>query len=592
MWLWGAVGAPMIRGMNARRSRGRASSPPTPVPDAAPADRRQLWTVVLAVCGVLACFANKAFTIDDTLFLALARHLTAEPWDFYGFDVNWYGVEMPMWRITKNPPLGGYVLALAGSLSGWREVPIHLLFLIPAGFAAAGTFRLAQRFCARPVEASLLGLLTPVFLVSSTNVMCDTLMVAFFVWSVEWWLRGADGRRGAAGVAVVLVGLAGLTKYFGFALVPLLLAVDLWRFRRARPVLAWLLVPVGVALAYQLGTQAMYGRGLLLDAADYSGRLREFEHGSRIAWLDQGFVGLAFLGGCLLPATTLAFGLWRRRVWLTGLGVLIAGSTATWAAGWLPGLDVEAVTLRPIGWIHLQAWTMFLGGASLLGLVVWDLWRRRDWASALLTLWVLGTWIFAAHLNWVNNGRSNLPLAPVVGILLIRGLGNVGWPAWSRATRIGAVVAVAAALSVATADTLRAGRARTAAEQILRDHRRPGSTLWFQGHWGFQYYMERGGARALDLSRDPVQPGDAVVIPDHNTDTFELPPVAVRSERVIRFERGWAHTMGGDLGAGFYASNIGPLPYVFGVGGEDRTEVFRVHQGFTGQLDKSRMPWW
>jgi len=580
----------MIRPMNARRSPGTADPPATS--PTSPAERRGLWTVVMVVCGILACFANKAFTIDDTLFLKLARHLTTSPGDFYGFSVNWYGVEMPMWRVTKNPPLAGYTLALAGNLGGWREVPIHLLYLIPAGFAAAGTYRLAHRFCDRPVEASLLGLLTPVFLVSSTNVMCDTLMLAFWVWSVEWWLRGGDGTRGAAGVAVALAALAGLTKYFGFALVPLLAATDLWRFRRPRPALTWLLVPVAVAVGYQALTASMYGRGLLLDAADYSDRLREFEHGTRVAWMDQGFIGLVFLGGCVVSALTLAPRLWSRRVVLVGGLVAAVGTAVTAATGWMPGFDPSLATLRPRWILHPQAWLMLVGGVSLGALALVDLWRRRDWTSALLALWILGTYVFAAHLNWVNNGRSILPVVPAAGILLARRLPAAGWPGWSWGTRVGVVLAVLVAVAVTTADALRAGRSRTAAERILRDHRRPSTTTWFQGHWGFQYYMERGGARAVDLSRDAIHPGDAVAIPDHNTDTFDLPAVAVRTEATFRFPRGWVHTMGDDLGAGFYASNVGPLPYVFGRGTDDGVELFRVHQGFSGRLDKSKMPWW
>ncbi len=116
--------------------------------------------------------------------------------------------------------------------------------------------------------------------------------------------------------------------------------------------------------------------------------------------------------------------------------------------------------------------------------------------------------------------------------------------------------------------------------------------LWFQGHWGFQYYMEEIGARALDLSQDPVFPGELIVVPLNNTDAYPLPPSAVRLVERIQQPRFWVHTMAGELGAGFYASNVGPLPYVIGAGPPDRTEVYEVLHGFTGQLPKQKMPWW
>ena len=50
--------------------------------------------------GLLLPFVTKAFHIDDTLFLWIARHIQTDPLDFYGFRANWYGYAMPMSAIT------------------------------------------------------------------------------------------------------------------------------------------------------------------------------------------------------------------------------------------------------------------------------------------------------------------------------------------------------------------------------------------------------------------------------------------------------------------------------------------------------------
>jgi hypothetical protein len=89
---------------------------------------------------------------------------------------------------------------------------------------------------------------------------------------------------------------------------------------------------------------------------------------------------------------------------------------------------------------------------------------------------------------------------------------------------------------------------------------------YFQGHWGFQYYMEKAGAKCLELRGSVLRPGDRLVIPDQHANVYKLPAsqeIAVFKQR-FSFPVGYFHTMSLDVGAGFYASNIGPLPFVFG----------------------------
>ena len=79
---------------------------------------------LLAVLTVLllAPFAGKAIHIDDPLFVWTAEQIHEHPLDFYGFDVNWYFKSEPMHRVTRNPPLTSYLLAVAGGVFGFGEV--------------------------------------------------------------------------------------------------------------------------------------------------------------------------------------------------------------------------------------------------------------------------------------------------------------------------------------------------------------------------------------------------------------------------------------------------------------------------------------
>src|SRR5207245_8866420 len=52
------------------------------------------------------------------------------------------------------------------------------------------------------------------------------------------------------------------------------------------------------------------------------------------------------------------------------------------------------------------------GGTSVLALAVADYWHERDATSLFLALWVLGTCVFTAFLNWTMHSLCVLPLIP------------------------------------------------------------------------------------------------------------------------------------------------------------------------------------
>jgi 4-amino-4-deoxy-L-arabinose transferase-like glycosyltransferase len=242
-------------------------------------EQRTSAVFLLAIFTILCLtpFVNKPFHIDDTLFLWNARQIQAHPGDFYGLSINWYGTEMPMSQVTKNPPLTSYYIAAVAFLFGWSEIALHTAFLLPAIGVALGCFFLANRLCSRPFLAACSAIITPVFLVSSTNVMCDTMMLAFWVWALFLWMEGLDKDKPLIlFISSVIVSLCVVTKYFGISLIPLIALYSLFKKRKPGTWALFLLIPLAVLAGYQWATSALYGRGLLLDAASYATESRFF----------------------------------------------------------------------------------------------------------------------------------------------------------------------------------------------------------------------------------------------------------------------------------------------------------------------------
>src|SRR5207302_11152638 len=130
--------------------------------------------------------------------------------------------------------LGSYYAAIATILVGESEAALHAAFLLPAVAVVLGTYFLSRELNSpRPMLAALVALFTPVFLLCASTVMYDVIMLALWVWAVWAWAAGMRRERaGLLWLAAGLATLAALTKYFGVALLPLLLAYGLARRRR------------------------------------------------------------------------------------------------------------------------------------------------------------------------------------------------------------------------------------------------------------------------------------------------------------------------------------------------------------------------
>jgi len=536
------------------------------------AARHPKWTLVLVTLAALLPFLAKPFNIDDPLFIWAAKQIQAHPGDPYGFNVEWGYREFPMSRVTENPPLACYYIALAAGILGWGEAGLHFVFLLPAIAVILGTYRLARRLCRSPGLASLITLFTPVFLVSAMTVMCDMLMLAFWIWALALWIEGMEQKIFAPLIwSGVLASFAIVTKYYGVCLVPLLAAHGLIFNRRAGRWMLPLLLPLATVCIYQLATSSLYGSGLFGAAAHYASFAKEHYGFSKVS---AGLIGLTFTGGCVATAVFFAPLLWRPSTTVISTVTILAIVFFFLASNALQKYPSIQAPSRP--WAELQMVFWALGGISVLALAAAGLWRRPDASSWLLALWVWGTFLFATLVNWTVNGRSILPLAPAVAILVARRLElRESVRLGTQAVRLafGAVIA----LLVVSADVSFANAVWNVSDQVSTKYSQSPGAHWFQGHWGFQYYLQEFGWSPVDFKSSPLASGDIVAVPSNNTNL--LPPSPQKSKLLDTFTANRfavAATMDQSIGAGFYSSVWGPLPFAFGRPAPEQVMVYEL----------------
>ncbi len=537
--------------------------------------RRGMAAAFVLPVVLLLPFLNRAHNIDDPMFVWMAQHIAEAPLDFFGSYVDRGNERVPMYEWNQNPPGYSYYLAPFGVLGGWREGALHFGAALFAGFAALGVYLLAHRLCPWPMLATALTVFTPGFLVSAGTVMCDVPMVALYVWTLHLWIRGLDLKkdRYLAG-AMVCASLGTLLKYFAVTTVPLLLIYTLARRRRLDAHACWLLIPPAVAGLFLLAAQRVYGVNLLELAAETA---LDPEVRRTDSTLFRVLVTSVFVGGCLAPMALYARYVLPARALFAGAGVVALGLTP-----FFDGYSILQLLLgesEPYGAQSLAHLGLMLGaGVLLLGLVGMDIAKRWGPEALLLALWVLGTLVFTVRVNHLINARVILPMVPAVAIVLVRQLAaraedvhehpprRLLWPL---------PVAALFSLWVMAGDYAVAENGKESAQRAVEAARGEDGDLYYSGLWGFQYYLQAGGARplrvqpadTLDGQHKPIlQSGDLVVVSSDGRETWRVPPKGIEEVEIYSFQnRFGVATYHPVVEAGFYSHLSGLFPYFIGV---------------------------
>lgn len=400
--------------------------------------------------------------------------------------------------------------------------------------------------------------------------MVDVTMLAFWVWSVVLWIWGIkNDKLYIFFLSAILAGLSALSKYYGIFLVPLLFCFTLAEKRS----LGWwvlpLLIPIAMMGMYDLMTHSLYNHYLFLEAILYPQYVRDFLGFELSA---HAFTGLSFMGGGFIIALLCTPLLWSRRMLLMGVFAFFITFAILSATPFIGGFPLwgEDGTQR---WMIIFQLSLFIiTGLVIIILAFNDLYSQRDSKSLLLVLWLFGTFLFSSFLNWGINIRTMLPMAPVIGILIARQF--VRYQACNPKFKsihfiVPLVMSIIISLLVVEADYSLANTARNAAYQInekygdYRDH------FQFTGHWGFQYYMQAFGFKPADLKYRVIYPGDIMAIPKNKSNTKPFIEFLNRSEvqpleTIILKPFRWLSSSHHNVGAGFYTSEWGPIPYAFG----------------------------
>lgn len=531
------------------------------------------WQVVAALGAVWLVVTGlnltKAVHIDDTAYLEVARLIRADPWHPMAGTVHW-GPTAEKVSAINQPHLFFYLLAAVMAVVGEREWAFHALEAVFSLGAIVFFYLLARRWApAHALYLTALLALGPAF-VPSQNVMVDVPILC--LWLACFWalLRAFDSARPARyeATAGAAAALACLIKYTSLVLLPVLALAAAFR-RRWRS--AWVLaLPLGALAAWSLFNYLDYGHVHLLTR----------DQGERPSgiFLTRCLEWLICVGG-ITPFSILYIPFLTRRRWGR---VLLLVSLAAGVANLLWGLsnhvgDGNTSLLRAA----FLANGLLLFTATLA--VVFGGYRdsrwNRDAAGAyfwmLLGAWLLGVSAFIVLLAPFVAVRHALLIVPV--FLLVVGrelLGRLPGP-WLAAA---GVATAGLGLILGVSDWVYADVYRQEAGRIMAKLG-PDRTVWFVGHWGWQWYARNAGMRQYDYSSSRLREGDYVVDPlfAHRQPLSKQDEKRLHKVEIVTAPSGPAtrvRTQSSYPGFGFYSSNLVVPPWSISGG---PLEEFRIY---------------
>jgi hypothetical protein len=492
------------------------------------AGRRIGPLLAAAILTFLNCL--KPLHIDDTAYYCYAAHIAERPLDPYGFEIFWYQKPQPAHEVLA-PPVVLYWWAGAIRLFGDRPMfwklgllPFHLLL-------TASLFSLFRRF-ARGWEVLLLWatVLSPVVL-PSCNLMLDVPALGLSLAAVVVFLHACDRNTAPRAVlAGLLAGVALETKYTALVVFPTLLWCGLVRHRLR-------LCSVALAVAMVLFGGWEWTMARLYGASHF------FYHGFGPGAVPRDnpspFLSLiTLLGGTASMLGLLGLVALRVRTAL----VIAAGTAILLGYAWLVGLGPAA--LQPVA----------LPIASFAGEPIWSLRYKPEnvifGIPGLLVVSALAAVCRRLLLDGrgmaqrqcaIHESRESLFL---VGWLILEIAGHFALTPFPAVRRVMGIFVVATILigrlasrmsrerrrevlgkailiggigmglvfyAVDMQDALAEQRAAAQAADLVRGQ---SGTVWFVGHWGFQYYAARAGMQPVAPDRSRLRRGDWLVIPD------------------------------------------------------------------------------
>lgn len=511
--------------------------------------------ILSAAC--LLPYLNKAFTIDDPVYMLQAQQVSKEPLHPMALDICWVS-DQECGPVASNMPgnfLMAYFLRPVANLAN-PEPLVHLMQILTLWCGIVATVSLAFRLGFGILAACAAGLLlaaTPPVLAMASTAMPEMLAMSLGVIGLERLVAWKENGKVINGlVSAVALGLAPIARVHLVLLWPIA-AVLLRDDARIFDVRSWITGPkrrwlllVGAAFLSVAILALTHEPGNGVKPPHMYIRPENVNH-NLMSYLSDWVVAMPLGLGWLILRNR------HMRLWLFPVTI---------------GLPVlrKLLTHYPVTWTTLS---MGLGAAVIIDILLRSV-ESRDQRRLACALWLM---LPLAALPYIHLPVKYLvPCAPAAALLLADILPTFRWPK----TALCGIVALGTIFGsmILRADAQFAEMGRQAAARLIAPRVAAGHRVWFASQWGFYWYALKAGSQVLRPNDVPA-PGDYLARGrmEGFTTTLERLPPAVKVETFTISGPG-GRTMSFKDGAGLYSNSHGDLMWAWGTGEWNHYEVW------------------
>jgi 4-amino-4-deoxy-L-arabinose transferase-like glycosyltransferase len=511
-------------------------------------------TIILILFSILLIhlpFLKQAFHIDDTYFFYVAKQILRDPIHPLSFKINWDGTLRTAFDFSGSPPLFEYYLAIIMKFFGESERILHFSMIIYSIIISLCMYLLGKRFSKHPLSCVLLMLFSPAYLVMAHTIMLDIPALALFLAGVTCFIYGIDNDKVFLLISsAVILGLACLVKYNTLISFPFLIIYSLIKKGKWDKRILYLSISIIIFLIYNYYTSLVYGELHFSKAVTLIFSPHFFKMFVYLIALGS-YIG----GATIFPASPIFISFFLARKSLGPYLTLILSLLVGVFAKYTLGFNIMGASLLSF---FIFAFLSFL----------YTLFQECEYRHSLKNKWVqdnifLLAWIICIigfHTLVVFVAvRYILYLIPPLIILFYRLLENkLPVKLVSTISIITITLTFSLGCLVSWADFLYANVYRNFSYNVAPNFKTKENTIWYAGHWGYQFYMDKQNYLQIENFSLLPKKGDILMIATRPEPEMIHPYLAKRLRMIddVSYNDSFPiRTMNEESHVGFYSSS-------------------------------------